>query len=924
MKPLFFCVTFMLFTSAALSEERYSYETALNFYNQQNYATAFIHLRNVLHEQPENLPAKLLLSSVLYQQGHFYEAGYLYNEALVEGADINLVLPELLSCYQISNQHDAILELGKYANMTDKNRFNWLLSAFFVHAQRQDSDAAQQTLSEAEQINGSQKHLILNAKATLAMTQVNLSEASRLVQDSLDENAEHAATWRLKGDIFRQQQSFESALSAYQQAYKIAPHDPANMRSLSAALIASGNIESGKELMQVMQNLGLNDTYIRFANSFILSLQQDNAPAVADLQSLHADLTALPMSYFELQPDQLFVRASVGYLLGNVEQALRDFEWYLQRIPGDSEALIIAAEIYRTSRDRSQTLRFLEQHQPMVQLSPQLIALHVKTVFELERLQQAEKLVTEARSLYPDDEPLLLLDAQIKARLHGVDYARQLLQRSSGSASPGILLRQALLALDMQELESASHYAQQLLELKPSADNLNLLASIQLKAGNLESAQQQLDQLFNLAPKHFPGLLTQANIYYQRQQLADAASLLQSLLDAHPRHLQTTTLMAAVEISQDKNENAESRLNELLNRQHFKPAVLILTKYYLNRGQFSLALSTVQRALRRDFMAVDLLLLQADIHIRMGEIQLAMDTIKILESLPEMHVETLYNIAKLYISMHELAIAETRLQQLVTKSPNTLLYQLEHIQVKLVLQQFPSAKQLIDSLKVKLPNSADLLLLEATYHLLASMDDEKAFSLFNLAVEQDEHFRRAWTNLYELARQPKFRDRFISIVQAGLQVNPVNGWLRRLLAEHYMNHQMFKEAQPLYLALLEQSDFINDALLLNNLAITLLEQDPEQAIVYAKQAVLVTPNHPGRLTTFANALVNNKQFAEALPTLRQAHSLDSGNQEVNYLTAICLLELQRQPEAVKILEQIKAQVTDKVFASKAAVLLSKL
>lgn len=923
MKSLILCIA-MLFATSTLASERYSYETALSLYNQQNYTTAFIHLRNVLHEQPENLPAKLLLSSVLYQQGLFYEAGYLYEEALAAGADINLVLTELLSSYQISNQQDAIIQLGQYTDMTEAHRFDWLLSVFFVHIQRQDNVAAQQALTKAAQLASAEKHLLLNAKATLALAQANLTEAANWVEASLELNADYPATWRLKGDIVQQRQSYKEALSAYQQAFNLAPADPVNMRSLSAAFIATGDIASASELMNNMQNLGLNDTYIRFAQAFITSLKQDGGPAAADLKSLHADLTALPASYFALQPDQLFVRASAGYLLGNIEQALRDFEHYLQLIPHDTEALLIAAEIYRTSRERSQTLRFLEQHQPRVLLSPQLMALQVKTVFELERLQQAEKLVTQARSQYPQYEPLLLLDAQIRARLYGVDYARQLLQQSPNADSPAILLRQALLALDMQELQLAAQYAKQLIKLEPSADNLNLLAGILLKSGQLPLAQQQLDQLFALAPQHFSGQLTQANIYFQQQHFSKAATLLTALLTTQPRHLQTSTLLAAVELAQNQTSEAEKRLNELLNSQHYKPAVVLLTEHYVSNNKYDVALAIVQRALRREFMAADLLLRQASIQMKMGDKQQAMESIRLLESLPDISNDSLHGVAKLHIAMQELTLAESSLQVLMNKAPETLLYQLDYIQVLLQRENFTSARQSIDKLKVRFPHSADVLVLDGEYHLLATNNTMQAFELFEHSVRQDMNFRRAWANLYELARQSQFRERFTTFANAQLHLNPVNSWLQRLLAEHYMNHEMYAEAKSLYLTLLAGDAFPNDAQLLNNVAMTMLTNEPEQAAEYAKKAIAITPNHTGRLTTYAKTLIANKQFELALPTLRQAYSLNSANKEVLFLTALCLLELQRKSEATALLQQLIAQSDSKIFADKAAELLSSL
>lgn len=907
---IFLCI--LCSSATTLASERYNYESALSLYQQQEYQTAFIHLRHVLHEQPDNLAAKMLLGSILYQQARFFEAVYLFEEALTDGADINLIFTELVTSYQITSQYDAILHLSQHQNMSVGHRFHWLLTVFSVHLERHEIEDAMATLHTAEQLNRTAHYQLDIAKSRLALAQDKQSKATMYIERALEANASSAAAWRQQGDILRQQQLFMEAEAAYQRAYQLAPDDPITMRELTAAFIATGQMEQAHEILQSMLDMGLEDPYIRFASFFLTALKTNSLDHTTDLQALHAELVALPINYFEQRPEQLYIRASAGYILGTMEQSLRDYELYLQLMPKDMEALLIASEIYRRTRERSQILRFLEQHQQQVEQNPSLLALQVQTALELERVELAEQLVTSARARFPQYEPLLLLDTTIKSKLFGADYANQFLQQAAQNESTTILLRQALLAIDAQHYQQAYVFATRLVQLEPTADHLNLMAGILLKSGQFDAAQHHLDRLFALDAEHFTGKLTQANLWVQNQQLEQAAQWLQSLLLHQPRHLQVTTLLAIVELGLQQQSAAEARLIELLNRQYYRPAIDVLIQHYMTTNQRPLALSLLQRALRHQFMQPDLLLQQATVQLQMQDTAAALDTLRLVESMPNLPNASRFELAMVYKAAKQANQAVATLQQLMNLAPDVLLFQLEYTQLLLQQQNMVMAKQQLERLLLRYPDQADVLLLQGDY-LLANNQHAEAFALYRRAIQHDPSFQRAWANLYELARRADFSAQFSALTTIAVEQRPADTWLRRLLAEHYMNHSLYQLAQLQYRELLAQGAFQSDAMLMNNLAISLLDESPEQAMDFARQAITLTPNHAGRLTTFARTLIAMQQYAEALPRLRQAFSLDSTSHEVNYLTAVCLIKLQRASEAKPLLQELAAQENTSEF-----------
>ncbi len=918
-----FFACLLLCSTQVFASERYNYESALDLFQQQEYGAAFIHLRHVLHDDPNNLPATLLLGSIMYQQARFFEAIYLFEEALSGGADINLVFSELLTSYQIAQQSDAILRLKGYSSLNSANRFDLLIAEVQVHLKHKDFTAAQQALEEAKRLRAPNDIAVINSETRLSIAKRKYDLAAELIAKSLAADAARAESWRLQGDVLRLQQALPDALEAYHTAYELAPDDPINMRSLSAAYIATGQVSQARKLLDQMADLGLQDPYLRFSRIFLTTISNDSTTAQAGLQTLQAELAALPISYFEQKPEQLYMRAASAYLLGNAEQALRDYEIYLQLVPDDLEALLVASEIHRNTRERTQTLRFLEQHQALVALSPQLLALQAQLALELERLEFAEKLILNARVRFPDFEPLLLLDSRIQQRLYGAEYAASMLQQPEVEQSARVVLRLALLAIEQQNFAQAKQLATQLVELEPTANNLHLMAGISLKSGDLATAEAVLNQIFEDEPKHFLAQLAQANIYLQTGQWALAEETLVDLLARQPRHMQVTTLLASAEFQLGKPQQAEKRLTELLNRQYYRPSLELLVQYYISVNQLDAALAIIQRALRQEFMEPQLLLLQARVYAMNNDFERARRTLGLIANQPSLTADIRFQLAQSYLIVNDTDLAATSLQALVQEYPEELLYRLEYVQLLLNTSDLAEANKQLERLMAMYPSEPNTYLLNAEFQRIQGNMAESV-TFFNKSIALDPFFQRAWAGFYEISREPIYRDAFSNKATEYLSMHTDFHWLRRLLAEHSMNHQLYADAQVHYIELLANQVFSDDAMLLNNLAITLLEQDASAALVHATEAVRLTPNHAKRLTTLARALINTNQHEGALSRLRQAYSLDSSSDEVLYLTAVCLTHLNRPQEAKSLLNQLIARNGSIHYTEKATRLLSTL
>ena len=85
----------LLCTSFTYASSEDDYEKALTAYSQARFDEAFIHLKNSLQQDPDNLAAKILMGKLLLVNGYLQAAEAEFYEALDQGADINLVAEAL-------------------------------------------------------------------------------------------------------------------------------------------------------------------------------------------------------------------------------------------------------------------------------------------------------------------------------------------------------------------------------------------------------------------------------------------------------------------------------------------------------------------------------------------------------------------------------------------------------------------------------------------------------------------------------------------------------------------------------------------------------------------------------------------------------------------------------------------------------------
>lgn len=920
-RRVLFCI--LLSTSSlSYANAKYTYDNALQLYQQGDYATAVIYLRNILSETPDNLAAQILYGQILLQQQQFIQALEVFEGALTDGADLNLVSDELSYLYLLSRQQLKLQDMPRFGKLRQDKRFNWLLVSASLALQEGNIEQARQQLQQAAALNLN-KVALLNAQAELALVENAEEQAAALLAQSLQLAPDNEATLLQLGNLAFQQQRYTDAIKAYQQGLARDPGNPQILRAISTAYVVTGDLTAAKAALQQLSDMALNDAYLRFALPMITALL-DETNVNESILTLQADLSGMPAAYFRAEPAQLFLRGALHYLQNAEELAIKDFEEYLKLKPDDLNAIVIIADYYARTRPLGTAVKFLDDRKALIQDHAPLLMQYVLLTLKQGRPTIAQEMLAEMRARFPDNADMATLDAELKRQTLGPAAAMQYIAEANVADTAAVLLTKALLAKDLQNYPAALNFTGQLLEL--AADNndyRNLYAGLLLQAGNITAAEQQLTALLQSSPDYFPGKITQANLLILQQNDFAAAQLLNQLLQQQPQNDTLNVLLARVEFRTRDNAKAEDRLLKILNRQHHRPAMTLLLQHYFTVGKQKEALALLQRSLRREFMAKDLLLLEASTLINLAQHAEANEKLKTLALLPDLDATNYYDISRLQIRLGLPDAALQSLSSALKLAPQNALYEYEIINLQLDAGQLNAAEQRLQQLASRANPTADYFLLRA---VLAEKRQQprQAFEFFSKSLALDPGFQRAWGTVYELSRQSSLQQAFTELARQHIAKRPTDYWLQRLLAEHFINHQLFAEAAQAYLSLLRAGQYEADPLLHNNLANALLPTDTATALTHAEQANQLKRNEPLILTTLAKTLMAEQQYERALAALRQAYAQQSANSEINLLLAESLIQLKRTNEAGPYLEAVIQNSKDVADLTRAQNLLNTL
>ncbi|QPG06611.1 tetratricopeptide repeat protein [Salinimonas marina] len=889
-------------SSVAFADEAQTYDEALTAYTQGQYQDSYMLLKQVLNTNPDHLPSKLLMGRVLLLDGYVREAIDEFEEVLLAGGDENLVLPYLSRAYLYAGKFNKIFAMLSQYELDEDARLTVTLMAGNAHIRLNERQEAarlyQRTLNDFPH-----SVALLIAQTNLLIDLNQLEKAQQLLDRAIQLHGQAPFTLLASGKLAdaRGQQS----LTHYEQAYLMAPDNPATMRAYAGALAEAGQYAKAEELVKAIERQSPNDVQNQLLKARLLALTQNQLEADKILRELTERLSLLSDEQLNEQIELSLIAGIVAYLNKNYEMASTELSRYLGQRDATPEQLGMLADSLLRTGSYKDAVKLLEKHEALVVQNLSLARLNCELFITLNRSFKCEQLLPELTRRYEGDPQFAILKTKLYMNIRKLDKAKALLnsQLRDSEDEEVIKLKIALLS-DEENFSQALTLAQQLLtanEANPDYQALN--ADLLIRTSQLDQADELVGKLLNNNPQSVAGLVAKSRIAYYQKNLEQARLAIDEALKHDKTSVAARILAAQIYLADERNESAIEHLvsaktldkKDTLSRE-------LLVKVYREEGDLKAALSEVNALLGLDRLSADYHIQKAAILYDMQDHKGAKTQLNMVYGLWANDAQKLVSLADLQYKSEDIAGAEKSYRAAIKLAPDSLLPYLELTSFLINQNQLSAAAQTIETIHQRFGASSNLVMLQGDL-AVAKDNPQQGFALYLEALRADPNFGAPLFKAFELARKNIQRPAMMTYLQQAVKTHPGDTLKQHLLADLYYLNNDLSQATTLYQALLEMPELPRRAFVLNNLANIYAHTNSEQAMTLIEEALALAPRSAALLDTKGWILALNKDYQGGLGVLRQAYTLDASDPSVQYHIAYTLAQLERTEEAKALLSK---------------------
>ena len=479
-----------------------------------------------------------------------------------------------------------------------------------------------------------------------------------------------------------------------------------------------------------------------------------------------------------------------------------------------------------------------------------------------------EKILSEDPG-YETADILLVLNHLRHDRIEeAVVAAEAYRERSPSSAAAYDLLGRALQASGRKE--AASTAFKNALSLRPGyPDAARGLADFELSAGDIDAARGYYKDILSHYPENTRSGMELAGTYGEQGM--------------------TTAMLEALE---------ETRL---ANRRATGPYLSQL-RFQLALGEVeagSLVVSGMTEAQRVD---LDALATMAAWEITRGRYDQALVNLsRLIDERPDVaHYH--YLRAKAYALLGDRKRTLSELARTMELDPDHFFATIARARLQLAEGDTQAFQRSLEALEATAPDNLDVMKLSAVY-----ADSRGDSEIAQALLEKILHRHPVTENLVALVDYLQLENNSKSAesyLRLWLDDQPDDAIAREKLAEVYMRESRIEEAMAQYRIILKRIPAHVAAL--NNLALLLTEDDPENAIEYAEKALRFSGGASAVLDTLAMAQLKNRQVVEAKRSIERALSLSPDNANMQFHQAQIMHASGDRIGAINTLEKLLA------------------
>lgn len=879
------------------------YESALKYSQQQQWRQAELELRNSLQQDPNYLPARLLLGKVMSKAGQWASAEKELELALNGGAAAIPLIFDVMRAKLALGKTDDVVYLLKHYQQYQAEAGYQLMQANLLKKQYKYEEAAslyQQLLRNAG-LFADEGWLEL---AELQLKQQQLSEASQSLSYISAASEFYRQSRYLQAQLLQQQQKTAEALALYDQLLADKPQDAAALLGKAQLLMQQNDTAGALKLIVLFRQSYPDNPYGQLIHASILGNKGQDKEQNRLLRQVEQQLSGLSGEQRE-QEDALLLSAVLFFSHEQYEEALAKLYRYQTLYPANARVSQLIAQAHLQQGNFKDAENHIRQ---ALLLNPQDHQLYLiaASVYQLSNeLPKELDTLKNAYQRFPAQQQVR--QAYIIALIRSGDsaQARQLLMTADGTQPQlSTLITLGYLQLEAGDFNAAFETAAQLLKRDQSkVEIFQFAGDVSAKMNQPERAKQFYQQVLVLDANAKPALLSLASLAIQQQQLNEAANYYQQILQQKPDDPLVLQLLADTAVKRGQIAEATALLAQLpTDRAENLPALQTLFELYLLDNKLTEATNLLDSISEQIAVTPFLYQSRAKLALAAQKPEVVSHNTEILFGLWFDNSAELYKLTDLQLRNRDQHAAGKTLQRLTAldgEKPEISL-----LQARLALLQGDANRslQLIAALRKAGYQQAVLDELTAHSYLLQNNTAAAAAVLQKLYAKEpaDAYFQQ----LRLLYRQTADQPALTQLLQQRLQQPPADLSVVLELADLYQQQNQLAAAINLYQS---QADLNEQPVLLNNLANLYLPDDAAKALSYAQQAYELLPGQPDITDTYGYALVKTGKLTEGLGLLRDAEIRQPDNLMLQLHLAETLQLSKRHDEAKALLNRLQGK-----------------
>ncbi len=877
-------------------------QRAKQFQAQGDIRSSIIEFKNALQKNPDNAEARWLLGRAYLEVGDGLAAEKELSRARELGIPDTVLLVSLAQAWQLQREFHKItqeIEVIEALSETDKA---------MLHAIRGDAFMRQGKRDEAKQAFAAALALVPGhpdarvGQARLAALDNDLEKARRMLEEIVADHPGHAEAWSALGDVARWSRRLEDAEQAYGKAIERRFNNHSDRMKRALVRIALQRLDQAKEDIAELKKIKGAESNVSYAEGLVY-FQQQRYPEAQTAFEKHLKLTPGNLA-------AVYYLAATHFVQNHLAQAETLLDQFLWRVPGNEVAARMAAVIKLRKRDYGAAEQLLK---PLLRRNPD--DLPVLNMLATAAIQQGdiERGIGYLRRVVAKqpDQGQARFRLALGLLMQGAhDEAITEIQAAT-ELDAELVQADALLILSLSgagKYDQAMQAVEKLKQKQPDKPlPYYLMGMIYEAQGKREQAAAAYQQALKIAPGDPAASHKLANIAAEDQDYARARSLLEEVVKRQPNHIDTVLGLAEIDLREGKVEQAVSRLQELLRQN---PAAVtaraLLARIYTRGGQPGKALGVLREAGERAQRHPLILMERGEAQLAMGNVDNAIATYEQLVKQQPRSSEAHYRLAMAYAAKNDSAKTQQALQTLLDIAPDHQLGNIAAVRLAMLQGREREAEQRLQALQRQWPDSEPVLRLSA-WMALRQQDYPRAVEAYQRVAD----LYPSSANLLRLVRAQWLAgdaQAAISRLEAWLDEHRQDNRARFVLADLYHRQGRLEASRKAFQAMLEVDP--DDIIALNNLAWLLKEQNPAQALVYARKAVQVAPDLPAAWDTLGVILLAQDKPQEALTSLRQGLEKVPEDTALRYHLAQALIAVGKQAEAKAVLTELLSMARD--------------